>query len=231
MPIEIVRGGNVIASGSDLVEVPRLEPGDTAKTALGSATYDGNPALGDICIGSSTFTVTRPSEGICSTPGRAPGLTRRARRSRRRPATPRPPWSRWRARSRPVTRPSPRRSGRSMAASSGSRRWSRRGTAPRPSRPIARRRPKTHGGRREGRSAVGDARCRPAQAARAGPARPRSDARPSRRLHAVRNRAAEAPGTREGHRQRHEDRRERRAPRHGRAERRRPPPPSSIRSA
>ena len=52
----------MIASGSAFVEVPRLEPGDTAKTALGSATYDGNPALGDICVGSSTFTVTRPPE-------------------------------------------------------------------------------------------------------------------------------------------------------------------------
>ncbi len=60
--IEIVRGGATIASGSAFVELPRLEPGDTARTAVGSASYDGNPALGDICVGSSTFTVTRPPE-------------------------------------------------------------------------------------------------------------------------------------------------------------------------
>jgi hypothetical protein len=62
--IEVVRGGAVVAEGLGSVELPGLEPGDTARTASASATFDGTPAFGDVCFGSTTFTVTRPADAF-----------------------------------------------------------------------------------------------------------------------------------------------------------------------
>ena len=65
--VELVRDGATLASSpAGFVEVPMLKPGDTVRassdgtTVVATATYDGTPALGEVCIGTSSFTVTRP---------------------------------------------------------------------------------------------------------------------------------------------------------------------------
>ena len=64
--VELVRGGAVIArSDTGSAQIAAFAPGDTAHAyrdgaLVGAATYDGTPAIGDVCVGSSSFTVTRP---------------------------------------------------------------------------------------------------------------------------------------------------------------------------
>ena len=66
--IELLRGGAAIGSSSTgTLEVAELRAGDTVRlspdggtTVIATVTYDGTPALGEICLGSSSFTVTRP---------------------------------------------------------------------------------------------------------------------------------------------------------------------------
>ncbi len=64
--VELVRAGAVIArSDAGSAQVAALAPGDTARAyrdgiLVASAPYDGTPALGDVCVGSSSFTVSRP---------------------------------------------------------------------------------------------------------------------------------------------------------------------------
>jgi len=63
--LDLVRDGVVIDSSDEgVISLDALEVGDVARaydgdTPAGSATYDGTPALTDVCVGRATFTATR----------------------------------------------------------------------------------------------------------------------------------------------------------------------------
>ena len=163
--IEIVRGGAVIASGSDVRRAAPARAGRHAReTAIGSATYDGNPALGDIVRRKlDVHRHARRPRSSCSRPERRASLDETSppieaddqRRLARAGHAGAP------ARGRRSWRSSPR-SGRSTAASSGSRRRSRRGTARTPKPPD---RAPAPGSARHDRGPRRPLRCRAALAA------------------------------------------------------------------